>query len=43
VHADNINFAALSSEELADLEQFEKEFKSKHNNAIYLLAFDQQS
>jgi hypothetical protein len=43
VQTDNINFAALSSEELNDLKQFEKEFIAKYGNSIYLLAYDQKS
>lgn len=39
--ADNVNFAALSSEELDTIKKFEKEFATKHGNNIFLLAFNQ--
>ncbi len=41
MHADNMNFASLSSEELDDLKKFEKDFASKFGNHIFLLAFNQ--
>lgn len=41
MHANNINFAALSKEELDTLKKFEKEFNSKHGNNIVLLAYNQ--
>ncbi len=41
VHADNVDFAALSSEELDTIKKFEKEFATKHGNNIFLLAFNQ--
>lgn len=41
MHADNINFAALSAEELDTIKKFEKEFANKHGNNIFLLAFNQ--
>ena len=41
MHADNINIATLSTEELDTIKKFEKEFTSKHGNHILLLAFNQ--
>ena len=38
--ANNVNFAALSSEELNTIEKFEKEFVVKHGNNVFLLAFN---
>ena len=42
MHADNVNFAYLSTDELDTIKKFEKEFASKHGNNIYLLAFINQ-
>ena len=42
MHADNINFAALSTEELATIKKFEQEFATKYGNNILLLAFNQK-
>lgn len=41
MHANNVNYAALSAEELDTVKQFEKEFATKHGNNIFLLAFGQ--
>ncbi|XEQ93471.1 hypothetical protein SCACP_23450 [Sporomusa carbonis] len=43
MHADNINFAHLSSEDLETIKNFEKQFAAKHGNNIYLLAFINQT
>ncbi|HWR07190.1 MAG TPA: hypothetical protein VN379_09990 [Sporomusa sp.] len=40
MHTNNVNFAALSTEELSTLEKFEKEFASKHGSKVFLLAFN---
>ncbi len=42
MHANNIDFASLSSDELETIKKFEKEFASKHGNNILLLAFNQK-
>ena len=41
MHADNINYASLSAEELDTVQKFEREFIAKHGNNIFLLAFNQ--
>ena len=41
MHADNINYASLSTEELDTVKKFEKDFAAKHGNSIFLLAFNQ--
>ncbi|SMC76965.1 hypothetical protein [Sporomusa malonica] len=41
MHADNIDFAALSTEELDTIKKFENEFATKHGSKVFLLAFNQ--
>ena len=41
MHANNINYASLSAEELDTIKKFENEFATKHGSSIFLLAFDQ--
>ncbi|HWR41930.1 hypothetical protein [Sporomusa sp.] len=40
MHTNNVNFAALSTEELDTIEKFEKEFAAKHGSKVFLLAFN---
>lgn len=42
MNADDINFAALSSDQLDTIKQFEKEFASKYGSNVFLLAFNQK-
>jgi hypothetical protein len=41
MHADNIDFAALSKEELETIKKFENEFATQHGSKVFLLAFNQ--
>lgn len=41
MNADNVNFAALSKEELDTIKKFENEFAAKHGSNVFLLALNQ--
>jgi len=40
MHANNVNFATLSTDELDTIKKFEQEFAAKYGNNILLLAFN---
>lgn len=42
MNTDNVNIADLSPEELIAIKEFEKEFISKFDNHVYVIAYQSQ-